>query len=130
TSFWNPGRSTNPEPDFPRSSSIVMTRLKPSALARFTRPYCLRLLSAFLVSCATVDCRMYTAALFRRCSAVIFSDITDLVVIDFPAPDGEQESRKYRAGLVHARDRHDVVVVDLLGAQPELTRSPRSPPHW
>jgi len=33
TNFWKPGRTTTPDPDRPRSSSIVVTDAKPMRLA-------------------------------------------------------------------------------------------------
>lgn len=47
TSFWNPGRSTEPEPERPRSSSMTVTDMNPSARAASAIPYCRRWLSVF-----------------------------------------------------------------------------------
>src|SRR4051812_46303107 len=43
TSLWKPGRAIRPEPERPRSSSMVITAAKPAALARSARAYCRRL---------------------------------------------------------------------------------------
>ena len=45
TRRWNPGRSTLPDPDRPRSSSITVTDWKPARSAALARSYCRRWLS-------------------------------------------------------------------------------------
>src|SRR5215831_14957832 len=73
TSRWNPGRSTRPDPDLPRSSSIVTTSVKPNSLAYSARLYCRRWLSRLYRTWITVDCRTYTIARRRRWSGVTLS---------------------------------------------------------
>lgn len=57
TSFWNPGRSTEPEPERPRSSSITSTDANPRARAASAIPYWRRWLSVFSTTCDMVDWR-------------------------------------------------------------------------
>ena len=57
TSFWKPGRSTNPEPERPRSSSITVTEANPSERADSASAYCRRWLSVCSATWPMVDWR-------------------------------------------------------------------------
>ena len=57
TSFWKPGRSTNPEPERPRSSSISVTEANPIERADSANAYCRRWLSVCSATWPMVDWR-------------------------------------------------------------------------
>ena len=58
TNFWNPGRSTNPDPERPRSSSITVTEANPCVRAELASAYCRRWLSVCSATCPMVDWRI------------------------------------------------------------------------
>ena len=57
TSFWNPGRSIVPDPDRPRSLSMITTDAKPIVRADSAKAYWRRRLSVFSATCPMLDCR-------------------------------------------------------------------------